>query len=203
MTSTRIINPGSKYEVTVCLFQRFQIFIQPPATPQIFFFLVPFIDRPSSPVTWLRWADEFPSLSYCRPLPASAFERLKSLELCFTPSPMVIGAYIADLEAAYIRAAPSLRHLKLCIEHGHRGPVTDTERLVLGPGLALASGCNLRSLALVAVLCEPDVLLGAIKANKHSLRHLYLDTNGVSQTLIRRLAQFRTLKLGTMQIVDE
>src|SRR5690349_15530480 len=57
---------------------------------------------------------------YRCPLPASAFEHLKSLELCFSPSPLV-NIYVGDPETACIRAAPSLHRLKLCRGHGHRG----------------------------------------------------------------------------------
>ena len=208
MASGRIINlPGSEYEITASLFQRFQINIGPPAAPQtndgLFFFLIPAMDRPSSPVTGLRWADEFPGLSYCRALPPSAFERLESLELCFTPSSLITDTDIRDLEAACIRAAPSLRHLKLCMEHGPCNALAEIERMILGPGLALAPGCNLRSLALVAVTCDADLLHRAIKANARSLRHLYFDSMYVENQSILRLAKLHTLQLDTLQIVDE
>ncbi len=207
MSSDRVVNPGSEYEMTVDLFQHFQINAEPPAAPQtndgLFFFLIPAMDRPSSPVTRLRWADEFPGFSYCRPIPPSAFERLESLELCFTPSLLITDGHIRDFEAACIRAAPSLRLLKLCMEHGHSNSITAVERMILGSGLALAPGCNLRSLALVGVTCEAGVWHSAIEANAHSLRHLYLDAMGVKIQSIRQMAMLHTFHLETLQILDE
>ena len=75
--------------------------------------------------------------------------------------------------------------------------------MILGPGLALAPGCNLRSLALVAVTCDADLLHRAIKANARSLRHLYFDSMYVENQSILRLAKLHTLQLDTLQIVDE
>ncbi len=207
MSSDRVVNPRSEYEMTASLFQSFQIYAEPPAAPQtndgLFCFLIPAMNRPSSLVTRLRWADEFPGFSYCRPLPPSAFERLRSLELCFAPSLLITDAHIHDLEAACIRAVPSLRHLRLCMEHDHCDSITEVERMILGSGLALAPGCNLRSLALVDVTCEADVWHSVIEANAHSLRHLYLDSMCVKTQSIRWMATLHNLQLDTLQIVDE
>ncbi len=51
--------------------------------------------------------------------------------------------------------------------------------------------------------CEADVLFSAIKANAHPLRHLFLDTMSIKNTLIRQLAKLLALKLDTMQVVDD
>ncbi|KAK4035349.1 hypothetical protein C8A01DRAFT_38194 [Parachaetomium inaequale] len=75
MTSTRIINDiDSEYPMTADYFQRFQ---DTPRAPEIvpqtndglFLFLLPAMDRPTSTIIRLRWADEFPGFSYLRRVP--------------------------------------------------------------------------------------------------------------------------------------
>ncbi len=91
MSSTRIINKDPEYPMAAALFQRFQdrkfLTILPHETNDgLVYFLAPAMARPSSTITRLRWADEFPGFSYFCRLPAAAVERLESMELWFTPS---------------------------------------------------------------------------------------------------------------------
>ncbi len=205
MTSARIINSDPAYPITADYFQRDQEMAQSIANIQLndgfFFFLAPAMERPSSTVTQLRWADEFPGYSYARPLPASAFARLESLELCFKPS----GIRLVDnLGPACALAAPTLRHLKLCVDHGHPDHFRNGVEgimIVLGPALASSPVCNLSSLSLVATACGTDRLLGIIQANEHSLRHLHIEAVSVKGELIVRLSQLTHLKLDTIQII--
>ena len=57
-------------------------------------------------------------------------------------------------------------------------------------------------MVLVAVTCEVDVLFSAIKADAHSLRHLFFNTMSIMNALIGQLAKLLALTLGTMQVVD-
>ena len=208
MTSTRIINSDPAYPMTADLFQRFQEYQWPPSplvtqtNDGLFFFLAPVMERPSSTVTRLRWADEFPGFSYCRSLPATAFKRLESMELCFTPVSAKLEPAIATLRNLCTSAAPTLRHLKLCEEHGVSSRRPDRSTLMVSE-LAHSPVCNLRSLSLVGTKCTTDDLFGIIQENANSLRHLYLESVIVHVNLIPRLAQLTDLNLKTMTVIED
>ena len=53
------------------------------------------------------------------------------------------------------------------------------------------------------MVCEVDVLFSAIKAEAHSLRHLFFNTMSIMHALIGQLANLLPLKLGKMQVVDD
>lgn len=205
MSSTRIIIHGS-YPITASLLQGHQDQVVSPAIPEIndglFFFLLPVMDRPTSPIRRLRWADEFPGLSYLRPLSPSSLERLESLDLCFTPTSSYEEESLTALRAAYARAAPSIRHLKLCIDHG--APCrSHVAQMILGPALATGKECALQSLNLGSVRVHEDSLMSIIKAHASSMRHLYLQGYPVSQRLIHNLRELPDLKLETFQIMGD
>ncbi|KAK0704473.1 hypothetical protein B0H67DRAFT_557275 [Lasiosphaeris hirsuta] len=154
MSSRRIIT-RSGYPIDASLLQTYQEQPVLPEPPQIndglFLFLLPAMNRPGSIVKRLRWADEFPGFSYLRPFPASSLECLESLDLCLTPSAAISEESVGGLAAALVRAAPSIRHLKLCTDHGlPEVSYTNLELMLLGPGLATANGCALRSLSTVS-----------------------------------------------------
>lgn len=221
MNSGRIINSqDAEYPMTTSIFQRYQNKTIPPFPPQtndgLFLFLLPAMDRPTSTITRLRWADEFPGYSYVRQPPLSAFERLESLELCLTPE--VCGVRMADmswipqLEAACKRAVPTLRHLKLCTEHGYpmhslrpdwEELLPETEKMLLGRGLAAAPGCVLQSLSLIGVWCGTDNLLAVIRANASTLHHLHLENAAVKTDVVRQMAKIPGLHLSTMRVVED
>jgi hypothetical protein len=209
MSSTRAINGlDSKYPLTADYLPRLQEALEgPEIEPQrndgLFLFFIPAMGRPTSTITRLRWADEFPGLSYMRHLPASAFERLESLELCFNPD-LGTSLSIDHLKDGLSGAAPTLRHLKLCLEHGYPyGSPGPLEQLILGPELASSSLCSLQSLSLVSVRLTSAALLDIVKSNARSLRHLRLDTIPVTGYLVQQLAELPELKLSTMEIIEE
>jgi hypothetical protein len=76
MSSTRLITTQSGYPMAASLFQTFQDTPKFPGPPPetndgLIHFLIPAMDRPTSTVTRLRWADEFPGNSYVRTIPAA------------------------------------------------------------------------------------------------------------------------------------
>ncbi|KAK3364024.1 hypothetical protein B0T25DRAFT_492947 [Lasiosphaeria hispida] len=188
MSSRRTIT-RSGYPMEASLLQTFQeqpVLPEPPQTNDgLFLFLLPAMNRPASIVKRLRWADEFPGFSYLRPFPASSLERLESLDLCLTPSVAISEESLSGLAAALVRAAPSIRHLKLCTDHGvPEVSYTNLERMLLGPGLATADRCALRSLSIVSAgICEDSLIL-AIEANARSMRHLYIEGPPISSNFI-------------------
>jgi hypothetical protein len=210
MDSTRAINPEAAYPMTAGLFQCPQDLpplLQAPQTNDgLFLFLFPAMERPTSTVTRLRWADEFPGFSYLRPIPASAFEGLEILSLCLTPHRSPDGDKIAasDLEAACSRAAPTLRHLRLCLEHGALDASPGVlERVFLGDALATSQQCSLESLKLVAVRLGLTGLVNLIKYNARSLRHVHLESMSVKAKIIQQLADVPELKLKTFRVAEE
>ena len=208
MSSTRIINSDPEYPMNAALFQRFQDWpilttTMPETNDGLVCFLAPAMARSSSTITRLRWADEFPGFSYFRPLPATAFERLESVELCFTPLTTKFQPAIATLRNLCSFAAPTLRHLKLCEEHGRISGRNPNRSAMMSSELARSPICNLRSLSLVGTKCTTDDLFGIIQANANSLRHLYIENVIVHMKLIPRLAQLTGLKLKTMTVVDD
>ncbi|KAK4153432.1 hypothetical protein C8A00DRAFT_15317 [Chaetomidium leptoderma] len=210
MTSTRAINPDSEYPLDVSHFQAYKGSPEPPQTPNtndgLFLFLFPAMERSTSTVTRLRWADEYPGLSYFRPMSASALERLESMELCFTPKPLLVSdqSALASIQEACSRAAPTVRRLKICKDHGvPEIAIVNIEQTILGP-FASSAHCALRSLSLVSVkLRNSPVLVDIIKSNASSLRHLYLESVTVGGDVLQALANASTLQLSTMQLIDD
>jgi hypothetical protein len=209
MPSTWIVNSDPEYRMTAGLFQRyeraFRLDMSTQSNDGLFSFLVPAMERPASTVTRLHWSDELPGFSYFRPLPAAAFSHLEALELCLTPK-LGFEAALSHLEATCARAAPTLRHLKLCLEHGAALPwprPSAVELAILGPALALSPSCNLRSLSLVAAQCSEDALVDIFKAHATSLRHVHLESINVSASLARRLAGLAVLQLESIKVVND
>jgi hypothetical protein len=210
MDSTRAINPDSAYPMTAGLFQCPQDLPPLPQAPQtndgLFLFLFPAMERRNSTVTRLRWADEFPGFSYLRPIPAAAFEGLEILSLCLTPHRSADGDQIAtsDLEAACSRAAPTLRHLRLCLEHGALDSYPGVlERVFLGNALATSPQCALESLRLVSVRVGMTALVNIIKHNASSLRCLHFEAMPVKAKIIQQLADLPELRLKTFRVAEE
>jgi hypothetical protein len=220
MSATRLINPESSWPVAAGLLQRYldwepiQAFPLPHINDGLFLFLLPAMDRANSTVTRLKWADEYPGTSYLRRLPASAFERLKSVEPCFTPVNDIdyalykkeIGLpwgskHFAALDSAFSRAAPTLRHLSISLDQ-HASPDMPTPTLQQALfGMASAPGCRLRSLRLKGMECYPELLIVVIRANAHSLRHLTFEDVPVRKQLVEQLRRLGTLSLETMQVI--
>ncbi|KAH6844674.1 hypothetical protein B0I37DRAFT_433142 [Chaetomium sp. MPI-CAGE-AT-0009] len=209
MTSTRIINPGSDYPMDVSLFQTFHNMdgswrTTSRANDGLFLFIFPAMARSSSAVNRLRWADEFPGYSYLRPIPSSAFEGLESLDLCWTPFNPDGEIDKPSLATACSIAAPTLRRLSLCLDHG--APQTSpgyVEREILGPNLAASKMGALQSLRLVSMNLEPDVLPDIIAANATCLRHIHLENVDASIEILRRMPKLTGLRLTTMEVLDE
>ncbi|KAK3903572.1 hypothetical protein C8A05DRAFT_14468 [Staphylotrichum tortipilum] len=203
-----VINLDSEYHMAAGLFQRYKRVPLQDMSAQsndgLFLFLFPAMERPTSTVTRLRWADELAGFSYLRPLPAGAFDHLESLELCLMPSKPKLDASLGHLEAACARAAPTLRRLKLCLDHGRAPSLpSPVELAILGPALARAPSCHLRSLSLVSARCGEDVLFGLFEAHATSLRHVYLEFVGVTAGLIARVAGLTALRLDSIEVVND
>ncbi len=208
MPSTWAVNSAPEYPMTADLFQRYPRDSVEEAASQsndgLIFFLLPAMERLTSTVTRLRWADELPGRSYVRLLPAAAFDGLESLDLCFSRSgvgPHISLDHFAD---ACARAAPTLRRLTLCVAHGENQSSCGTAgHIVLGPALARSPSCHLRSLSLVSTRCSDEVLLGLFEAHADTLRHVYLGSIDVGVQLVRRLAGLASLKLDSIEVVNE
>jgi hypothetical protein len=212
MPSARVINPGGAFEMTASIFQTFQDQPEiggdvPQTNDGLFLFLAEAMRRPTSTVTRLRWADEFLGMSHVRGLNPLAFERLESIELCLTPGRHVRPSDFLHLAAAIARAAPTLRHLKLCLEHAspHTSSGALEQALLLSPFGGGGAQCSLLSLSLVALHLSTDELLAVIMPHAGTLRHLHLESMAVEPRLIGLLrnAGPPKLNLKTMRVVND
>ncbi|GAB1315228.1 hypothetical protein MFIFM68171_05438 [Madurella fahalii] len=153
MCSSRIV-ADSGYPMEARLLQSHQCVTDLSTPPQtnsgLFSFLIPAMCRPNSTVTRLHWAVEFPGVSYLRPFPASAFDHLASIELCLTPSSEIDEELSSNLKAALTRAAPTLRHLKLCFDHGAPTESNPLAERLLYLSAEAATGFALQTLSLVS-----------------------------------------------------
>ncbi|KAK3290985.1 uncharacterized protein B0H64DRAFT_411085 [Chaetomium fimeti] len=230
MTSTRTINPGSDYPMDANIFQTFQnmdgtgrttsqandgnIFqtfqnmddawrTASQANDGLFLFIFPAMARPSSAIHRLRWADELPGYSYLRQIPPSAFEGLESLDLCWAPFNRK-KADNASLTAACSIAAPTLRHLGLCLAHGNRKSSPGyIEEEILGHNLAASSRGGLESLTLRSMNLKSSLLVDIVKINAACLRHVHLEDADARVALLSRMVKLPGLQLTTFQVSDE
>jgi hypothetical protein len=210
MDSERTINPGSDYPMATSLLQTFQDMscshTKCESNDGLFLFIFPTMARPTSAVHRLRWADEFPGYSFFRPIPPSAFEGLESLDLCWTPINLRTSKVDnSSLTAACAAAAPTLRHLSLCLDHGSLDDSPGfVEERILGPDLAASAMGALQSLKLVSMnLDGPDVLIDIMTANAASLRHVHLENADARIDIIPRMAKVPGLRLSTFRVVND
>lgn len=210
MNSERTINPGSEYPMAASLLQTFQDMscshTKYESNDGLFLFIFPTMARPTSAVHRLRWADEFPGYSFFRPIPPAAFEELDSLDLCWTPINLRTNKVDnPSLTAACAVAAPTLRHLSLCLDHGSpdESPGFVEER-ILGRELAASATGALQSLKLVSMNLEgPHVLINILAANATSLRHVHLENIDVRINIIPRMAKVSGLRLATLRVLHD
>lgn len=209
MGSERTINPGADYPMAASLFQAFQDMAcshtNYESNDGLFLFIFPTMARATSAVHRLRWADEFPGYSYFRPIPPAAFEGLESLELCWTPINLRSTAVEnLSLPAACSAAAPTLRHLSLCLDHGRLEDSPGfVEQKILGADLAASAMVALQSLKLVSMNLDPDVFLNIIAANVTSLRHVHLENVDARTDIIGRIAKLPGLRLATLRVLND
>lgn len=165
--------------------------------------MLPAMAHPHCTITRLRWADQALGYSYLRPFPHSAFEGLESIELCLPQGKRlsVQDHDLSDLQDACARAAPTLRHLKLCLDRGWSYPEPGTlESAILGPSLATSPECALRSLSFVDVPVKQATVLGIVTSNAATLRHLHIEQRPIKGRFLHSLAQTQELTLSTLQI---
>lgn len=207
MTSQRTL-PDLEYPISACHFQILQNETEdnPETNDGLFLFLLPVMGRPTSAVANLRWHDEFPSCTFSRPFPDSAFKGLESLEIIMMEWMRrgFPGDALAGLETALLNAAPSLRQFKLSMDVDSTSVEHYSQAWTLGGTMLKWLGNGqfaLRSLSLSSMIPSPDLLPQLIKANATSLRHLCLDNIPVSSQQIRDMAQIQGLQLESIQIV--
>ncbi|KAH6649484.1 hypothetical protein F5144DRAFT_553161 [Chaetomium tenue] len=211
MGSERTINPGSDYPMAASLLQTFQDMAcshtNYESNDGLFLFIFPTMARATSAVHRLRWADEFPGYSYFRPIPPAAVKGLESLELCWTPINLRSTTVVVEnpsLLAACSAAAPTLRHLGLCLDHGRLEDSPGfVEEKILGSDLAASAIVALQSLKLVSMNLDPDVLLKIIVANVTSLRHVHLENVDARTDVIGRMAKLPGLRLATLRVLND